>query len=273
MYRDLSFVLATRVDGYGCRRGDDLDEVCKKRQVVVDSVQTNYPGATLVLVDMFSDGPALADVLSLRPPTTILTVPKRWQRLLMEDSGNEAMAFYEFLGKDLGIRVAVRTPYFAAVNQDCIIKRCEDKMEALRRGAMVLARRRKVLYGQLIEGESQRLVDQVNDGEIRGKHISYVSNGDYLAWNVEAYVRCGGYKLCHQQWAIDNEILYRLGMPKASLNHFENDRVSMQRLVDIYHFNHPKGDHGRPRGDHNAAKVISTRLLVRLYTEAAGWLS
>lgn len=212
---DFTFILSSRNDLYACYTEDKELEQIKKIENCIYSSEKTFPNRKFILIDYNppDDRKSLKDIFSSYNNVRIVKILPALQEALEKENKNGKIGFYEFVAKHIG-SILSDTPNLVFINQDLVfpVRGREELIETTRQGKVNIAFRCKVDYNLINLGVPE-LYNLVNSQiPLQVKQYDVYGNGDFLAISKEKYNNIGGYLLSHQNWAVDNEILYRLGL-------------------------------------------------------------
>lgn len=252
---DFTFIMASRNDGYACSNKNWKSEQIKKIESCIYSSEKTFPDRRFILLDYNppEENEKLSDIFKNYKNLKVITIDKKLQYDLDNDNQGKKVSFYEFVAKHLG-SLYCETENIIFINQDIIFptEGSEKLVESVRMGKINLSYRCKVDYS-LINLPINKLYDLCNSPfKPDIKQYDVYGNGDFLAIKKEKYEKIGGYLLSHQNWAVDNEIIYRLGVQEMhNLSMKKGVINSVERSYKMFSLDHPEDPHGatRTRGE------------------------
>lgn len=212
---DITFILASRNDGYACINNNWEEEQIKKIENCIYSSEKTFPNRKFILLDYCppKNNKPLKELFTQYKNVKVITLSDQLQVDLNNDNKQDKINFYEFVAKHIG-SLFVQTKYIIFINQDLIFpqENSEILINSLRADEINIAFRCKIDYG-LINLPVDYLYNLCNSPlKPQIKVYDVYGNGDFLGISKEKYQKIGGYLLSHQNWAVDNEILFRLGI-------------------------------------------------------------
>jgi len=252
---DITFVLSSRNDGYACVNTDWQQEQIRKIENCIYSSEKTFPNRKFILLDYNppSNNKKLKDIFTQYKNLKIITLSDQLQTDLNSDNKQQKINFYEFVAKHIG-SLYVETKYIIFINQDLIFSKenSEILVNSLRSDEINIAFRCKIDYSLI--NLPVDYVYNICNSNLRPQIKVYdiYGNGDFLGISKEKYNKIGGYLLSHQNWAVDNEILYRLGLD--NMHPITMKKGVINKIVRNYHaiaLDHPEDPTGaaRKRGE------------------------
>ena len=118
---DITFVLASRNDGYACINQNWQDEQIKKIENCIYSSEKTFPNRKFVLLDYNppKNTKQLKEIFTQYKDLKIITLSENLQKDLDNDNKNGKINFYEFVAKHIG-SLLVDTNYLIFLNKDLI---------------------------------------------------------------------------------------------------------------------------------------------------------
>jgi hypothetical protein len=257
---DITFILASRNDGYACNKDNWQFEQYNKINCCIYSAQKTFPESKFILIEYCppKQNKRFKEMFSNYSNLTILTLNESLQEDLDKDNSGGKINFYEFISKHIG-SMYVKTKYIVFINQDLFfpLETSEHFLESLRKDEINIAYRNKINYN-LINLKTEQLYDCLNSVFCPNTiNIDIFANGDFLAINKNIYNEIGGYLLCHRNWGVDNEILERVGVVDLNKLTLKNDsKYKINRVYKTFLLDHPAEINDRPR-DFNFTKISS----------------
>lgn len=252
---DITFIMASRNDGYACSVLNNWqEEQYKKINCCIHSASETFPNSKFILIepDPPEQNKKFKD-LFFYENLKIITINKKLHEDLKLKSNGLDLKFYEFVYKHIGALLC-ETEYLVFINQDLIFPKARSDvfLNSLRSGEINICNRLKIDYN-LINLETKKLYNLVNSMfKPKINSVDIFANGDFLALKKDKYLSCGGYLLAYQNWAVDNEILDRLGLENLQTMSMRKGVVNkISRNYDVYLLDHPVDYNGalRPRND------------------------
>lgn len=265
---DITFVLASRNDGYACVNQDWQQEQIKKIENCIYSSEKTFLNRKFILLDYNppKNTKQLKEIFTQYKNLKIITLSEDLQKDLDNDNKNGKINFYEFVAKHIG-SLFVNTKYIIFINQDLIFpqENSELLVNSLRMGEINLAFRCKVDYSLV-----NLPVDYVynvchSPFKPQIKVYDIYGNGDFLGIEKDKYNKIGGYLLSHQNWAVDNEILYRLGLD--NMHPITMKKGVINKIVRNYFaisLDHPEDPIGASRKRDENYMLISNNIIKNL---------
>lgn len=246
----ITFILPTRNDCYSCSGPQAWEEQKKKILLPILSSKMSFPGSKFIVVEYcpYDWTPRVAEVISHNVNgVSVVTVGNNIDKHLKEDiKVKGTLNFYEHVAKHIGVILA-KTKYVCVLNQDVILpeENVGNLLNALENGNVCLAKKCKIPYDAIERG-----VFDILSG-VRFKRWEYTEvglwgNGDFLMLSKEKYFEMGGLLLAHQNWAIDNEILFRNGLVDMHTLQSRNPMVTFSRPYEIVCLDHKTDGLERP---------------------------
>jgi hypothetical protein len=265
---DFTFILSSRNDGYSCVNKPWEDEQRKKIENCIYSSEKTFPNRKFILLDYNTpkQNKKLSDLFKGYKNLKIISVGQKLQDDLNADNKEKKITFYEFIAKHLG-SLFCETENMIFINQDLVfpLKNRELLINSIRNNEVNVAFRCKVDYN-LINLSVEKLYDLCNSPFSPQIKIADVyGNGDFLGIKKEKYESLGGYLLSHQNWAVDNEILYRLGL--TNMHPIQQKADSAMKIVRNYatiSLDHPEDPIGVERKKGEDFKRIDANIISNL---------
>jgi hypothetical protein len=262
-YSDFTFILASRNDGYACLNQDWQQEQIKKIECCIYSSEKTFPNRKFILLDYNppKQNKKLKELFSNYKNLKIITINENLQNDLNADNKEGKISFYEFVAKHIG-SLYCETENMVFINQDLVLPENKKDIfaESVRSGEINIAYRCKVDYN-LINLSTHKLYDLCNSPFAPTiKQYDVYGNGDFLAIKKEKYEKIGGYLLSHQNWAVDNEILLRMGLEQYEPVTMKKGVINkIVRHYYAFSLDHPEDTTGaaRKRGE-NFIPISST---------------
>ena len=206
----ISFVLATRNDGYGGQLNGAENFTMRRLQITVDSILRLSCPSEVIIVEWNPppDRPGIPQFLAGRP-VRIITVSSELQGRLDADNQGRSLPFYEYVAKDIGVGRA-RFEQVIACNPDNIFPRVgfEAVMNGIVDGILVRADRMEIAAEHGAR-PIEELLDCADAGglEIIGRYSG--AGGDFCGFTRATYARLGGFLPVHGNRGVDAEFQYR----------------------------------------------------------------
>jgi hypothetical protein len=252
---NISFVMTTRNDGYGGEVNDKRNFIADRLNLTCNSIRAlaveKNINAEIIVVEYAppADRPRLKELIT---GVRIITVGTKLDDLLKEDHLDFRIPFYEYVGKDIGIKKA-RHEYIVVCNPDNILPGFgwhhveNDLKHGMSRGY-----RLEIDRGNI--GESPEiLIRKANERLLPFFMISICAAGDFVAFHKDIYTQVGGYDMLHGGWGIDCAIVHKV----AAMGIY----VGMQYFH--YHVNHDNsiGEGRYPILQYSGYKPISRHIV------------
>ena len=206
----ISFVLATRNDGYGGELEGVENFTMKRLEITVNSILALGVDSEIIVIDFCTDDnkKPVKDFVS-HLPVRVITLKRNLLTLLQED-GKTNLVFYECLSKDIGIKKA-KGEYIITCNPDNIFPSINfDRVLAdIEKGLIVRAIRLEIdkNYGKL---NISTLIEKANKNDFNILSKWETAAGDFTGFRKDIYFSIGGYRLLHGNWHLDNEFIDRV---------------------------------------------------------------
>ena len=206
----ISFVLATRNDGYGGALADVGNFTMRRLQITVDSILRLPCPSEVVIVEWNPpmNRRGIPQFLAGRP-VRIITVSSELQELLDADNHGRPLPFYEYVAKDIGVGSA-RFERIIVCNPDNIFPQrgFEAVMNGIADGVLVRADRMEVAAEHSAR-PIEELLDCADAGglEIIGRYSG--AGGDFCGLTRATYERVGGFLPAHGNRGLDAEFQHR----------------------------------------------------------------
>lgn len=238
----ISFVLATRNDGYGGELAGVGNFAMRRLEITVSSILRLRCELEIVVVEWNPPPgrPRLAEVLA-GLPVRIITISPELQALLDADNPGRRLGFYEYAAKDIGIRQA-RSEYIIACNPDNIFPAAEflRAVAGLAGDVLVRADRKEIAADNAATGIEQ-LLDLADAGRLEVTGVYKGAGGDFCGFTRATYFRVGGFLAVHGNRGVDTEFQQRARKAGVAV---------LQEYVHyhIHHENAVREAAGRPLG-------------------------
>ena len=261
----ITFVMASRNDGYSCLSKNDENEQRYKIEVTINSAMMSFPNSKFILVDFcpIEGKKRLNELVSAYTNLKVVTVKPQLLIDLQNKCPNEFMNFYEFVAKHIG-QFFVETDNIIFVNQDTILidKDVQSVVNDIRDDKIVVAWKDKIDYSYMNYDILSLYLLCNNDNHPIIKEHGAWGNGDFLGISKKLYNDIGGYAMVHQNWATDNEILWRVGL-KDMITLETSGNIQITRPYSFFCLDHITDGWGRSREEQDFVK-ISPEIVSRL---------
>ena len=203
----ISFVLATRNDGYGGGCPGVPDFTMRRLQITVQSLLALGIAGEIIVVEWCppADRPRVGEFLPDGPIRILTVSPELGAELDAANPAPRKLPFYEYVAKDIGIRRAA-CGTIAAVNPDNIfplagLHRAVDGLDDM---TIARAIRHEIARDYAREPLSE-LIAQADARTLRVFKSFRGAGGDFCAFTRGGYDRLGGYLLVHGNRGVDAE--------------------------------------------------------------------
>jgi len=244
----ISWIMAARNDGYGGELEGVENFAMARLQATVESIVALDVKSEIIIVEWNppADRPSMRTFLEGQP-VSIVTVDAGLQAELDADHAGKPFPFYEYVAKEIGIRLA-GSDTLIVCNPDNIFPAAgfDQVLTDIADGRVVRAIRHEIPRGYVLD--PSLIATVMRDFT--------AAAGDFCGFSRYAYQDIGGWAMVHQNLHVDNDFVSRA------------EEMGYTVVQDYRHF-HIHHDHagteapGRPR-DWEKREPISEPLLLNL---------
>ena len=238
--RKISFIATARNDGYGGEVIEGNNFLVDRIMITLASMKKLPVESEFLLVEYNppSDKPRLKELLE-GSGIRIVTLNPQLHTDLIADNTNYRIPFYEYVAKEIGIRLAIHE-HILICNPENIFPsfRWEYVEEDLDKGIARAVRREIVRTS--IKMNFDELINLANKDLLPYFLTSYSAAGDFIGLTKTMYNDLGRYKQLHGGWGIDCDLVHEASKRKIPSGyryvhfHINHDNAITEVRYPIY---------------------------------------